>query len=245
MADDADRTQHGSPDRPPRGPDGGTPRDTVLLFADVSGYTPFIRGNAFTLAHATFIIRQLLDAVADVLEPRFRVIKEEGDAAFCAGDARDGDADLTEPLRAVFAAFHARRAELQGENGCPCAACTHIGDLDLKIITHRGEVLWYQGRTGEDLSGLPVIVLHRLAKNSVEVPRYLLWTDDMAPLLASAAPVRHQVERYDDIGAVPVSVLTDLPGPRPAPPAGTGARLRDWSRKMWLWMTVPFRRRSR
>ena len=130
-------------------------------------------------------------------------------------------------LKAAVEAFQQRQAALAGANACACTACAGISRLDLKILLHRGDVVRFRAATGEELSGLPVIVLHRLAKNGVRRARYLLWTDALAELVTPLpGAVARRVERYDDIGAVPVSVVTDLPGPLPPKPTGLVLRWR-------------------
>ncbi|SOD98627.1 DUF2652 domain-containing protein [Caenispirillum bisanense] len=214
--------------------------DLLLLFADISGYTRFIRDNPYDLAHATWIVNQLIEAVTAALAPDFRLVKLEGDAAFCAADRPP--AGLDAPLVAAFEAFQARKAGLAGENVCPCAACVAIGSLDLKILLHRGPVVRFRAGGVEDLSGLPVIVLHRLGKNGVRSSRYLLWTDAVDALgTPLPGPADRRVERYADVGAVPVSVFADLPGPRPVVRAGPVPRGVDFVRKMALWLPLRLR----
>lgn len=213
--------------------------DTLLLFADISGYTRFIRDNPYSLAHATWIVHQLIEAVTEALAPHLRLAKLEGDAAFCIGTP---DAPVGAAVLDAFAAFQARKAHLDGTNACPCDACRAISDLDLKILVHRGEVVRFQAATGEEVSGLPVIVLHRLGKNGVKAPRYLLWTAEAEAAVGPLDGIVHKrVERYPDVGAVPVSVFADLPGPAPVVRAGRLRLALDHLLKGWLWLPLRLR----
>ncbi len=94
-------------------------------------------------------------------------------------------------------------------NLCACGACRHIGDLDLKAVVHRGPVSAYRLGRFVELSGLPVVVVHRLLKNGVRRPRYLLVTRDardFAP--AFAGPAEHRVEDCRDVGEIDCAVHT-------------------------------------
>ena len=67
----------------------------VLLIADIGGYTRFMKVHRVNLSHAQYVVAQLLEAVIDAAEPRFKLAKLEGDAAFFYALANKGDADLT------------------------------------------------------------------------------------------------------------------------------------------------------
>ena len=107
-------------------------------------------------------------------------------------------------------AFYHRRGRLARENGCPCASCRSIDELDLKIVVHHGDVLHYRLGSFEDLTGEAIIVAHRLLKNRVEDSRYELVTDSAAPLIRMPAtwPARPHVECFEGVGEVRASVHT-------------------------------------
>ena len=215
--------------------------DTFLVYADISGYTRFIWENRYTQAHAADIVARLLDSVVDALGPRLPLVKLEGDAAFCAG-VPDGTAS-GQALLTAFDAFRDRRDTMAATNACPCEACRTIPDLDLKMIAHRGPVVRHQARTGEELAGGPVILLHRLAKNGVKARRYLLWTEDAAPLLADLPTddIARRVETDPDLGAVPVHVFSRFPGDPPVVKASWLRRQADHLRKAVLWWPLLMR----
>ncbi len=215
--------------------------DTFLVFADISGYTRFIWENRYAQAHAADIVARLLDSVIDALAPRLPLVKLEGDAAFCAGHPGEGAAG--QALLRAFEAFRERRDGMAAVNACPCEACRTIPDLDLKMIAHRGPVVRHQARTGEELAGVPVILLHRLAKNGVKERRYLLWTEDAAPLLADlpADAVARRVESDPDLGRVPVHVFSRFTGEAPPSRAAWPRRQLDHLRKAALWWPLMLR----
>jgi hypothetical protein len=221
-------------------PDSAVP--TLLLFADISGYTRYIRENAYTQAHAVASVADLLDSVIDSLEPAWQLVKLEGDAAFCHADPNTVQAALPDLLLPAFTAFDTRKAKLSATNTCECLACKALASLELKLILHEGEVVHYQTRRGVDLAGLPVILLHRLGKNSVDRHRYILWTAPMHARLSTLSPASTHAETCEGVGDVAVHVYADLPNRSPAVDAGTSERLLDHFHKTCQWLPLNLRR---
>ena len=62
---------------------------------------------------------------------------------------------------------------------CPCGSCKKTSDLTLKFVAHVGEVATQTIRRRKNLVGLDVIHLHRMLKNPVEVPEYLLVSEEL------------------------------------------------------------------
>ena len=139
----------------------------------------------------------------------------------------------------LLATFYARREALQRSNLCPCNACQHIGDLDLKIVVHRGPVLRYHLGGFHELSGLPVIAVHRLLKSNLHLARYLMITQaagEACRLPAGFEPRAH-VESYDGIGEMASRVYSFDPAalPQTATPAARrslASRGRDVAHKL-------------
>lgn len=52
----------------------------VLLIADISGYTKFLRLHRLNTAHAQLVITELLESIIDATMPPLKVSKVEGDA---------------------------------------------------------------------------------------------------------------------------------------------------------------------
>ena len=75
-------------------------------------------------------------------------------------------------------AFHAER-QLVELNICPCHSCTQASNLKLKFVTHVGDVATQTIKRRRKLVGLNVIFVHRLLKNAVHVPEYVLWSEDL------------------------------------------------------------------
>ena len=157
-------------------------RRVVMLIADISGYTDYMQFHRSVLGHAEAATTRMLDKVVDAARG-FDLIEIEGDAAFLSRDVEGLDGRQTlhavaGAVGALHAAFHAERRLIE-LNMCPCGSCNKTKDLKLKFVAHVGEVATQTIRRRKNLVGLDVIHLHRLLKNPVEVPEYLLVSDEL------------------------------------------------------------------
>ena len=146
---------------------------------------------------------KVIDAV-----PEFELIEIEGDAAFLAlqADTLDSDATVALTLDAAMAmhrAFHLER-QYVATNLCPCNGCTQASNLKLKFVAHVGEVATQTIRQRRKLVGIDVILVHRLLKNPVEVPEYLLLSDELYHTATTPVPgPAHEVAQdLEGIGPV-------------------------------------------
>ena len=110
----------------------------------------------------------------------FDLIEIEGDAAFLSREADTLDdgarlAAITEAVVAMHRAFHVER-RLVELNLCPCDSCTQTSELKLKFVAH-GEVAIQKIKRRRKLIGMDVIFVHRLLKNPVQVPEYVLLSE--------------------------------------------------------------------
>ena len=213
-----------------------TVQPTLLLIADIAGYTRFMKFHNASLAHAQEIIARLLEVVIDAAGPALRLAKLEGDAAFFYMPApRDGETDpalIAGHAVAIYRAFHARAADLAVNNLCPCDGCRQAGNLKIKLVGHLGGVAMQKVKQLTELAGVDVIVVHRMLKNDVPVPEYLLVTEPVHALLEP--DLRERASPFpldlDDLGATPAYYLdladfTDvLPPPRRLRPLARLAR---------------------
>ena len=164
---------------------------TLLVIADIGGYTRFMKVHRINLAHAQHIVAQLLEAVIDGAGRKLKLAKLEGDAAFFYAN---GPVDPKETARALVSirnAFLNRRDDLAVNRMCSCDGCTQAGELKLKFVAHVGEVAFQKVKRYTELAGVDVILVHRLLKNSVPVAEYVLMSDalhqELAPTLGSEA----------------------------------------------------------
>jgi hypothetical protein len=183
----------------------------LLILADISGYTRYMTANARTLSHSHTIIAELIQAIASVVEIPIELVELEGDAIFlfCR---KPRDATLWKAQRELicrklmefFQRFRARLQELLRSNVCTCHACANIDQLRLKVLVHSGEVLVHRVLQFNKLSGVDVIIIHRLLKNSVGRPEYLLLTEAAYRDLEFPSDTRFEPgsERYEHLGDV-------------------------------------------
>lgn len=194
---------------------GASQERGCLLLADISGYTDYV--TASPLEYAEDVVADVTKTVVSRLEAVIRINKLEGDAAF--GYALDGELDATMLLDVIEDCYFAFRGRLRGIEhavSCDCAACTRVTDLDLKFVVHHGDFIRRAGGRGEELTGLDVILVHRLLKNGVTarlgLRAYALFTEACVDALglqpASLGLVRHS-EAYADAGEV-VAYVADL-----------------------------------
>ena len=62
---------------------------------------------------------------------------------------------------------------------CPCGSCTQTSELKLKFVAHVGEVATQTIKRQRKLVGIDVIYVHRLLKNAVQVPEYVLVSEEL------------------------------------------------------------------
>jgi len=203
----------------------GSRTRSALLLADISGYTGFLQGVAD--AHRALVIEAdepprayammstLLDVIITTLEPRFRLVKLEGDAVFATAPDAPGSvrgADALDCLRACHASFVERLVDAGSIWSCQCDSCSRVGSLDLKFVLHHGDVMVQRIAGSEELLGPDVNTVHRLLKNHVRellgARPYALITD--AALEALAIPDEGMTpitETYDQIPTIAAHVL--------------------------------------
>ncbi len=235
-------------------------RSGALLLADISGYTGFLQGVAD--AHRDIIVEadeppaaysvlsHLLDAIVGSVGPVFRLVKFEGDAVFAVADDAEnpiphGEAALA-CLRACYEAFARELARAGSQWTCSCAACSRVGDLDLKFVLHDGSFVVQSIAGHDELLGPDVNLVHRLLKNHarelIGSAAYALITDAAAQRLE--VPLDGMIageEAYEDTRPVAVHLLVLSSGPaRPAGAEGTSGTPSDSSRSFGEMAPIRF-----
>ena len=214
------KREYESPFRPVSVPRVET-RRALLLIADIGGYTEYMQFHRSILGHAEAATTRLLEKVVDAARD-FDLIEIEGDAAFLSrgADVLDGGATLaavTEAAVAMHRAFHVER-RLVELNMCPCDSCTQTSGLKLKFVAHVGEVAIQTIKRRRKLVGIDVIFVHRLLKNPVQVPEYVLLSEDLYRSGRTSPPDHPMHEISQDLeGIGPVRTyfveVEDLAGP--------------------------------
>jgi hypothetical protein len=180
-------------------------RRELLLIADIGGYTEYMQFHRSILGHAEAATARLLEKVVDAARD-FDLVEIEGDAAFLSreADALVGGATLTaitEVAVAMHRAFHAER-RLVERNLCPCDSCTQTSNLKLKFVAHVGEVAIQTIRRRRNLVGMDVIFVHRLLKNTVQAPEYVLISEDLYRSGGTSPPDHRMHEISQDLEGI-------------------------------------------
>jgi hypothetical protein len=201
-------------------------KQAIMVLADISGYTRFMKLHTVSLLHAEVIIADLLEAVIDHTEHPLTLSKLEGDAAFlyvtleAGSDGRAAAQDVLRQVMAFIDAFKTRERELIACNVCTCPACQDIGQLKLKAFLHVGRTAIKKIRQFEELGGEDAILIHRLLKNSIPAKEYIVMTEAFYALsggLAGQTP-EARTEDCEGIGPVPIRVYYPAGDEPPLPP---------------------------
>ena len=100
-------------------------------------------------------------------------------------------------------AFHVERRHV-ATNLCPCDGCEQANNLKLKFVAHVGDVATQTIKRRRKLVGIDVIFVHRLLKNPVEVPEYVLFSEELYRTGDAALPdhVQEVSQELEGIGPV-------------------------------------------
>lgn len=145
------------------------------MIADIGGYTRFMRLHRLSLAHAQDVTGRLLNAVVDAV-PQLDLVEVEGDAGFFYRPGAEPGSAIELAL-AMHRAFHEKQARLVALNMCSCDGCIQAGQLKMKVVAHIGEVATQTVARRKKLVGVDVIAVHRMLKNDVPVPEYVLLSE--------------------------------------------------------------------
>lgn len=183
----------------------------LLVIADISGFTQFMKSHANAGDHAMLVVVELLRAVISAAAPPLKLAEVEGDAAFfyalCPenGDSKAELAAVKKQVKGFFRSFYQTLHRLCALY--PCAR--NARDLRLKVVIHAGEVALEHIHGFDKLFGMDVILAHRLLKNSVPAQEYVLMTESAHNWLGDfyqAQPER-QTEYCEGIGVVETVVF--------------------------------------
>src|SRR5919201_4002234 len=154
----------------------------VLLIADITGYTIFLKGSE--LEHAHGILSDLLSVLVEGTRPPLTISRLEGDAVFSYGvdPGSVGGQTLVEMIEGTYVTFRRALEQMVLNTLCTCNACANIGGLDLKFFVHHGEFLMQSIGSHRELVGTDVNIVHRLTKNTVTastgIRAYALYSAD-------------------------------------------------------------------
>jgi nitrate reductase NapAB chaperone NapD len=176
------------------------------------------------------VVARLLEAVIDAA-PNLTLLEIEGDAAFFYAwptDARDAASArmAANQIVAMHRAFHTVRQNITTLNTCPCEGCRGAGQLSVKFVAHLGEVAIQRVKRVSKLAGLDVILVHRMLKNTVPLPEYMLLSEPMFRL--SDEKIRNHTQplpqEFEGLGTVQTYFvdIKDVAAELPPKPKVTG-----------------------
>ena len=191
----------------------------LLILADISGYTKFMLASQVALVHGQQVSTALIEAILAEVDIPLEVKEIEGDAVFLYSVRPKDDeawqrvsAEVGSKLLRFFEAFSAVLVAESESTLCRCAVCKNMHELKLKIIVHSGEALFHMVGDFADVSGVDVILVHRLLKNSVDSDEYILMTEPAYRDLRfpSALEVHKSSEEYEGFGSI--ATFVHFPG---------------------------------
>lgn len=194
---------------------GSMPDEMFFFIADISGYTQYMVRNQMEHDHGILMINELMTALVNEVALPMEISKLEGDAIFLylsyeklSAEMHNDPRLLTEKILRFFTTFQRKLNAMQEGSACDCGACANLSSLNIKIIAHFGKASMVKIGPFMELSGVDVILVHRLLKNQVKERRYLLLTDAAYQKLKLPAEGKLvQSEESDkDIGNVKVYV---------------------------------------
>ena len=159
------------------------------------------------------------------------LIEIEGDAAFFSAPLGQVDAKATTLSLAMHQGFHTQLDRMIALNMCSCDACMQSRNLKVKFVGHVGEVATQTISGREKLVGVDVITVHRMLKNAVPAPEYLLMTESLvdesgADIRQDAGKIEQELEGlgeaslyFVDLGEI---ALQPAPPPKPTLPRRLG-----------------------
>ncbi|BBX96418.1 DUF2652 domain-containing protein [Mycobacterium lacus] len=203
-------------------------RRAVLVIADIGGYTNYMNWNRLHLAHAQQTVAELLESVIDAGRG-LKLAKLEGDAAFFWAPEGNANVVVCDRLFGMRRSFLTRRERIKKDHACDCASCAQLDRLSLKFVAHEGEVAEQKVKRRIELAGIDVILVHRMLKNQVPVPEYVLMTDVVAqcldePIRLLCKPLTHDFEGMGQTSTHYID-LASSEVPPPAPDRSASGRL--------------------
>ena len=174
-------------------------------------------------------LSELYDALRVLMPEPVYDDEIEGDAAFLSRPTgtRDPDTTVSDILQVAVAmhrAFH-RERQYVATNLCPCGGCREAGNLKLKFVAHVGDVATQAIKERIKLVGIDVILVHRLLKNPVGIPEYVLLSEELYRSAEESLPVAaHEISpELEGFGTVRAYYLDvgELDGHLPALPEPT------------------------
>jgi len=152
--------------------------ESILLIPDISGFTDFI--NRTEITHSQHIISELLEIIIQNQNMGMEVAEIEGDAVLFYNNGSEIDVEsIFRETEHMFLKFHRHIMEYENNRICNCGACSTATRLSLKFIVHKSEIGFTTINKNKKPFGPGLIVIHRLLKNKIKLPEYILFSENM------------------------------------------------------------------
>ncbi|MEO1030793.1 MAG: DUF2652 domain-containing protein [Bacteroidota bacterium] len=150
-------------------------QNALLFIPDISGFTEFVHHTEIT--HSQHIISELLELLLDANTIGLQLAEIEGDALFMYKLVDTPSKALIEQqIETMYMAFSKHINLYEHQRICHCGACSSAYNLKLKFIVHFGEIDFIKVKNAKKPYGSPVIQIHRLLKNDIDIKEYALIT---------------------------------------------------------------------
>lgn len=148
----------------------------LILIPDISGFTEYMYNS--DNIHCRYIIAELLETILDSNQLELSVSELEGDAVlFYKFGKPPSLEEIIAQCNLIFTNFHRYIKQFSFDTLCDCSCCKTAINLSIKFIVHYGKVSPVTVKTHDKLFGSDVILAHRLLKNNIEEPEYILLSD--------------------------------------------------------------------
>ena len=154
------------------------PQPMLIFIPDITGFSKFV--NDTDITHSQHIIEELLEILINANEIGLEVSEIEGDAVLFYKQGPLSTMDkLLSQVESMYSKFHTHIKRYEHTRICQCGACSTSNDLKLKFVINYGQVSFNNIKEHVKLFGKDVIIAHRLMKNNIEYPEYVLFTESL------------------------------------------------------------------
>lgn len=124
------------------------------------------------------IIAELLEALIEENTMGLEIAELEGDAIFFyrVGE-KPSQHELYDQVKSMYIAFHKQLKIYERDRICSCGACSTVNKLNIKFVSHYGEVVERTIRGHFQLMGSDVTLAHKFLKNEIDGDEYILLSE--------------------------------------------------------------------
>lgn len=150
----------------------------LICIPDISGFTRFMVENNTEFSKK--IIPSLLRTIINSNKINLSVGEIEGDAVvFYRFGVMPTLMEIIEQCKLFYINFNSKLKDLMSEFADDFQKNASTNRLSLKIVVHAAEISSTHIEGIPKLIGEDVVVIHKLLKNSIEEPEYILLTDKL------------------------------------------------------------------